>query len=97
MKQVFENANKVLGKKQKGEGEMRGQRELINVKPREKPKKSIPKKAKKLPKKLPKRVMPMQRRPQRPNNTGRSGSLRRGEMEELENSVPAKKSIQPGM
>ena len=41
--------------------------------------------------------MPMQRRPQRPNHTGRSGSLRRGEMEELENSLPPKKSIQPGM
>ena len=92
---TFKNHQKVLGKKQSGEGEMRGQRELINVKPREKPKKSIPKK--KVPKKLPKRVMPMQRRPQRPNAGGRSGSLRRGEMEELEDSVPPKKSIQPGM
>ena len=54
---------KVLGKAQNGEGEMRGQRELINVKPREKPKKSIPKKPKKLPKSLPKRVLPRPKQP----------------------------------
>ena len=85
---------KVLGKAQSSEGEMRGQRELINVKPRQGPKKSpLPPKMKKkpkVPKQMPKRVIP---RPQRPN--GSRSSLRRGQEDEVTETVLPKKKMSP--
>ena len=71
---------------------MRGQRELVNVKPRQGPKKSpkMKKKPKKVPKKMPKRVM---LRPQRPSG-GRS-SLRRGLEDEVTETVLPKKKMSP--